>query len=230
MKKIVSILLLCLLSMGSAWASVHVSGTIRYASPYKGTRNSGYAIWTHRQKSAYAGMASMPQASMSSANVGMMSTGRSSNNQSRSINYSATGAGAFGIITCATGIRGGVTTKQTAAMMSTSGPNRAGVRRAKKDNLDPSGNPDWLPDCGCYWYEEGGIWHCVNCSYTIDPNDIFDGDYPDHCDCDPCRCPITDGWQVWLFMGTLAAAYALYKRRASHRTVMSVMVARCSRD
>ena len=73
----------------------------------------------------------MPQASMSSANVGMMSTGRSSNRQSIGMNYSS-GAGAFGIITCATGIRGGVTTKQTAAMMSTSEPNRAGVRRAKR--------------------------------------------------------------------------------------------------
>ena len=209
--------------MGSAWASVHVSGTIRYASPYKGTRNSGYAIWTHRQKSAYAGMASMPQASMGSANVGMMSTGRSSNRQSGSINYSATGAGAFGIITCATGIRGGVTTKQTAAAMTAraSAPQRFGARKGGPSTPE---NPDWLPDCGCYWYEEGGIWHCVNCDCTIDPNDIFDGDYPDHCDCNPCQCPITDGWQVWLFMGTLAAAYALYKRRASHRTVMSVMV------
>lgn len=210
MKKIVSILLLCLLSMGSAWASVHVSGTIRYASPYKGTRNSGYAIWTHRQKSAYAGMASMPQASMSSANVGMMSTGRSSNNQSRGINYSATGAGAFGIITCATGIRGGVTTKQTAAMMSTSEPNRAGVRRAKKDNLDPSGNPDWLPDCGCYWYydEEEKVWKCTVCDCTVD-----EFDDQDHCDCNPCQCPIEWDWSVCAFISLLCFVYIAYKKR-----------------
>lgn len=216
--------------MGSAWASVHVSGTIRYASPYKGTRNSGYAIWTHRQKSAYAGMASMPQASMSSANVGMMSTGRSSNNQSRSINYSATGAGAFGIITCATGIRGGVTTKQTAAAMTAraSAPQRFG---AKKSGGAGGGDVEGLPNCGCYWYydEENGVWRCTVCDCTITDDDLLDGPV-ENCDCDPCRCPITDGWQVWLFMGTLAAAYALYKRRASHRTVMSVMVARCSRD
>ncbi len=197
--------------MGSAWASVHVSGTIRYASPYKGTRNSGYAIWTHRQKSAYAGMASMPQASMSSANVGMMSTGRSSNNQSRGINYSATGAGAFGIITSATGIRGGVTTKQTAAMMSTSEPNRAGVRRAKKDNPDPSGNPDGLPDCGCYWYydEDTGFWKCTVCDCEID---LYDGPV-EHCDCNPCQCPIEWDWSVLAFISLLCFVYISYKKR-----------------
>ena len=197
--------------MGSAWASVHVSGTIRYASPYKGTRNSGYAIWTHRQKSAYAGMASMPQASMSSANVGMMSTGRSSKNQSRGINYSATGAGAFGIITCATGIRGGVTTKQTAAMMSTSGPNRAGVRRAKKDNPYPHGNPDDLPDCGCYWYydEDAGFWKCTVCDCKID---LYDGPV-EQCDCDPCQCPIEWDWSVLAFISLLCFVYIAYKKR-----------------
>ena len=211
MKKIVSILLLCLLSMGSAWASVHVSGTIRYASPYKGTRNSGYAIWTHRQKSAYAGMASMPQASMSSANVGMMSTGRSSKNQSRGVNYSATGAGAFGIITCATGIRGGVTTKQTAAMMSTSEPNRAGVRRAKKDNPYPHGNPDDLPDCGCYWYydEVDGVWKCTVCDCEID---LYDGPV-ENCDCNPCQCPIEWDWSVLAFISLLCFVYIAYKKR-----------------
>ena len=174
----------------------------------------------------------MPQASMGSANVGMMSTGRSSNNQSRSINYSATGAGAFGIITCATNIRGGVTTKQTAAAMTAraSAPQRFGAKKGGGGG-EGGGDIEDLPNCGCYWDydEEAGTWKCTVCNCTITDDELMDGDI-DHCGCDPCRCPITDGWQVWLFMGTLAAAYALYKRRASHRTVMSVMVARCSRD
>lgn len=200
--------------MGSAWASVHVSGTIRYASPYKGTRNSGYAIWTHRQKSAYAGMASMPQASMSSANVGMMSTGRSSNNQSRSINYSATGAGAFGIITCATGIRGGVTTKQTAAMMSASASASAPQRfGAKKGGTNTSGNPDWLPDCGCYWYYDdvNEVWRCTACDCTLTDDDLLDG--PEQCECDPCRCPIEWDWSVLAFVSLLSLIYIAYKKR-----------------
>ena len=196
--------------MGSAWASVHVSGTIRYASPYKGTRNSGYAIWTHRQKSAYAGMASMPQASMSSANVGMMSTGRSSNNQSRGINYSATGAGAFGIITCATGIRGGVTTKQTAAAMTAraSAPQRFGAK--KGGGTSTPENPDWLPDCGCYWYydEEEKVWKCTVCDCTVD-----EFDDQDHCDCNPCQCPIEWDWSVLAFISLLCFVYISYKKR-----------------
>lgn len=195
--------------MGSAWASVHVSGTIRYASPYKGTRNSGYAIWTHRQKSAYAGMASMPQASMSSANVGMMSTGRSSNRQSIGMNYSS-GAGAFGIITCATNIRGGVTTKQTAAAMtaraSASAPQRFGARKGEPST---PGNPDGLPDCGCYWYYENGVWKCTVCDCEID---LYDGPV-EQCDCDPCQCPIEWDWSVLAFISFLCFVYIAYKKR-----------------
>lgn len=201
--------------MGSAWASVHVSGTIRYASPYKGTRNSGYAIWTHRQKSAYAGMASMPQASMSSANVGMMSTGRSSNRQSGSINYSATGAGAFGIITCATGIRGGVTTKQTAAAMTAraSAPQRFGAKKGG-DGGEGGGDIEGLPNCGCYWYydEVNEVWRCTVCDCTITDDDFLDGPV-DHCGCDPCRCPIEWDWSVLAFISLLCFVYIAYKKR-----------------
>ncbi len=199
--------------MGSAWASVHVSGTIRYASPYKGARNSGYAIWTHRQKSAYAGMASMPQASMSSANVGMMNTGRSSNCQSRGMNYSS-GAAAFGIITCATNIRGGVTTKQTAAAMTTSAsaPQRFGAK--KSGGGEGGGDVEGLPNCGCYWYydEVNGVWRCTVCDCIITDDDLLDGDI-DHCGCNPCQCPIEWDWSVLAFVSLLSLIYIAYKKR-----------------
>lgn len=192
MKKVISIIigLLC----------VCATYAISYASPYKGSvsRNSA--------RVGYSSMASMPTASMGSVSAGMMSSGSSSNSQ-RGVNYSTTG-----FATCATSIRGGVTAGQTAASMNASAPNNA-PRRAKQEGPGASGNPSWLPDCGCYWYEEGGIWHCVNCDCTIDPNDIFDGDYPDHCTCDPCRCPIEWDWSVLAFLSLLSFAYIAYKKR-----------------
>lgn len=109
-----------------------------------------------------------------------------------------------GIYTSASSISGGVTTYD-------SGHHHPGhIRKVGGHNGDAD-------ECDCVDGDDNGV--CDVC-----------GDPIDACECDPCRCPLTDGWQVWLFVGTLAAAYALYKRRASHRTVMSVMVARCSRD
>ncbi len=195
MKKVISIIigLLC----------VCATYAISYASPYKGSvsRHSTRTMHT-------SGITSMPTASMGSVSAGMMSSGSSSNSQ-RGINYSTTG-----FATSATTIRGGVTTRQTAASMSASAPNQA-PRRAKQEGSDVTGNPSWLPDCGCYWYydEEAGVWKCTNCSCEIDPNDIFDGDYPDHCDCDPCQCPIEWDWSVWAFLSLLSVAYIAYKKR-----------------
>ena len=147
----------------------------------------------------------MPTASMGSVSAGMMSSGSSSNSQ-RGINYSTTG-----FATSATAIRGGVTTRQTAASMRASAPNQA-PRRAKQEGIDPSGNPEGLPDCGCYWYyDEGeGVWKCTVCDCEIDP---YDGDYPDHCTCDPCRCPIEWDWSVLAFLSLLSFAYIAYKKR-----------------
>ena len=64
----------------------------------------------------------------------------------------------------------------------------------------------------CHWEYDpiADEWVCTQCGCNA-----LDG-----CDCasDPygpgyCWCPIGDGWQVWLMMAALAAAYAVYKKR-----------------
>lgn len=193
MKKVISIIigLLC----------VCATYAISYASPYKGS------VSRHTTRTMHtSGITSMPTASMGSVSAGMMSSGSSSNSQC-GINYSTTG-----FATCATSIRGGVTTRQTASSMNASAPNNA-PRRAKQEGIDPSGNPEGLPDCGCYWYyDEGeGVWKCTVCDCEIDP---YDGDYPDHCDCSPsCQCPIEWDWSVLAFLSLLSFAYIAYKKR-----------------
>ena len=176
---------------------------ISYASPYKGSvsRHSARTIHT-------SGMASMPTASMGSVNAGMMSSGSSSNSQ-RGINYSTTG-----FATCATSIRGGVTTRQTAAKMNASAPNNA-PRRAKMD--DPStppspGTPGYCDQCHYVWvpvYDDldshyPGYWACDRCGCELE----------DGCDCgEGCRCPIEWDWSVLAFLSLLSFAYIAYKKR-----------------
>ena len=184
---------------------------VSFASPYKGSgRGFIYTTSSSHSTASSAGLAQAPVVSMGSVSAGMMSSGNSSKNQSsRGINYATIG-GLSGIATCATTIRGGVTTRQTAAKMSASAPNKA-PRRAKKEGVDPYGNPEGLPDCGCYWYydKEAGVWKCTNCSCEID---LYDGPV-DHCDCNPCRCPIEWDWSVWAFLSLLSVAYIAYKKR-----------------
>ncbi len=91
-----------------------------------------------------------------------------------------------GIYTSASSISGGVTTYDAGHVH--------GVSRKTP------GHNDDADVCDCVDENDDGV--CDIC-----------GDPIDACECDPCRCPITDGWQVWLFVGTLAAAYALYKKR-----------------
>lgn len=197
MKKVISIIigLLC----------VCATYAISYASPYKGS------VSRHSAHIVHSGMASMPTASMGSVSAGMMSSGSSSNNQSSlGINY-ATSGGLSGIATCATTIRGGVTTRQTAASMNASMPNNAPRHAKKEEGVDPHGNPEGLPDCGCYWYydKDEGVWKCTNCPCVID---LYDGPV-DHCDCNPCQCPIEWDWSVLAFLSLLSFAYIAYKKR-----------------
>ena len=184
MKKVISIIigLLC----------VCATYAISYASPYKGS------VSRHSAHIVHSGMASMPTASMGSVSAGMMSSGSSSNSQ-HGINYSTTG-----FATCATSISGGVTTRQTAASMNASAPNKVGARKS------PPGNPDWLPDCGCDWVDNGdGSYTCSICKCTLE-----EFDDADHCDCDPyCRCPIEWDWSVLAFLSLLSVAYIAYKKR-----------------
>ena len=186
---------------------------VSFASPYKGSgRGFIYTTSSSHSTASSAGLAQAPAVSMGSVSAGMMSSGNSSNNQSsRGINYATIG-GLSGITTCATTIRGGVTTRQTAAKMSASAPNNA-PRRAKQEGPGASGNPSWLPDCGCYWYydEEAGVWKCTNCPCELE--DEFDAN-SGHCDCSPsCQCPIEWDWSVLAFLSLLSVAYIAYKKR-----------------
>lgn len=191
MKKVISIIigLLC----------VCATYAISYASPYKGSvsRHSTRTMHT-------SGITSMPTASMGSVSAGMMSSGSSSNSQ-HGINYSTTG-----FATCATSIRGGVTTRQTAASMSVSAPNKVGARRSQ---VFPGGV---VSDCECPWEYDGvnEKYVCLVCGDEIDIDDILlDGDGHFHCDCDPCRCPIEWDWSVLAFLSLLSFAYIAYKKR-----------------
>lgn len=176
------------------------ASAVSYAKPYKGA-GRGYIYTTLHNSQSHSSIGSSTV--LAQAPVAAISSVNSSRGISSS-NVSLTRVQS-GIYTSASSISGGVTTYDT-------GHHHPGhIRRAGEDH--PEGE-----ECECCVDGDGdGV--CDVC-----------GDDMDSCECDPCRCPITDGWSVWLFVGTLAAAYALYKRRASHRTVMSVMVARCSRD
>ena len=170
---------------------------ISYASPYKGSvsRHSTHTMHT-------SGITSMPTASMGSVSAGMMSSGSSSNSQ-HGINYSTTG-----FATSATTIRGGVTTRQTAASMNASAPNKVGARRSQ---AYPGGV---VSDCECQWEldEVNDKLVCPVCEdeiylFDLDPGEHF------HCDCDPCRCPIEWDWSVLAFLSLLSFAYIAYKKR-----------------
>lgn len=183
MKKVISIIigLLC----------VCATYAISYASPYKGSVSRHSARTMH-----ISGITSMPTASMGSVSAGMMSSGSSSNSQ-REINYSTTG-----FATCATSIRGGVTTRQTAAAMSVSAPNNAPSKSG------PLRTKPYTPDDGCdqcHWVldEETGDIYCEICGC----------DYMDGCSCDPCRCPVEFDWSVLAFLSLLSVAYIAYKKR-----------------
>jgi len=183
---------------------------VSFASPYKGSgRGFIYTTSSSHSTASSAGLAQAPVVSMGSVSAGMMSSGNSSNNQSsRGINYATIG-GLSGIATCATTIRGGVTTRQTAAKMSASAPNKVGVRRSQ---VFPGGV---VSDCECPWDldEENDKYVCPVCGCEIDMDVILDGDGHFHCDCDPCRCPIEWDWSVWAFLSLLSVAYIAYKKR-----------------
>ena len=111
-----------------------------------------------------------------------------------------------GIYTAASMVRGGITT----ADMYSSGDSYGGPRRSGM-HIDPSTMDDAL-GCHCQWVDNGdGTWTCANCGDTMSEDDILDGKT---CSCgDGCRCPIEDGWRVWLFMAVMATGYADFVRR-----------------
>lgn len=138
------------------------------------------------------------------AGYGQVSSGASSNT-SRGINYTVSSSMNIppvvqGFITSASSVSGGRSAEETYAGMQ----QRAGAARAKKDLLPPG-----VCD-NCHWEYIGGKWVCTVCGA-----DALDG-----CDCDEhgyCRCPIDDGWQVWLFMAALVMGYGLLRKQSRRR-------------
>lgn len=194
MKKII-FLILCLLCTITASA-------LSYASPYKGAGRGGYIYTTSavHQRTASAGMAQAPVASMTSTGSSM----------GRGIASAATPVTSTpsvrGIQTSASQVYGGVTAGDTYSQIS--GPRRAGT------------TPPIPGICEeCHWVQdEHGHWYCDVCGC-----DAMDG-----CDCgDHCGCPLDLNWAVMLFFALLTAAYGIYKKRNLHRTVTSAMRTIC---
>lgn len=105
-----------------------------------------------------------------------------------------------GFITSASSVGGGSSAEDTYARIQ-----QRGASHAKKDLLPP-GVCDQ-----CHWVWDGTKWVCTVCGH-----DALDG-----CTCDEeygyCRCPIDDGWQVWLFMATLVMGYGLLRKQSRRK-------------
>ncbi len=134
---------------------------------------------------------------------GQVSSGASSST-SRGINYTANSSMYIppvvqGFITSASSVGGGRSAEETYAGMQ-----QRGAAYVKKDLLPP-GVCDQ-----CHWEYIGGKWVCTVCGA-----DALDG-----CDCDEhgyCRCPIDDGWQVWLMMAILGMVYGLLRKQSRRK-------------
>ncbi len=142
----------------------------------------------------------------SGAGYGQVSAGASSSS-SRGINYTVSSSMNIppvvqGFITSASSVSGGRSAEETYAGMQ----QRAGAAYAKKDMPLPPGVCDQ-----CHWVWDGTKWVCTVCGH-----DALDG-----CTCDEeygyCRCPIDDGWQVWLFMATLVMGYGLLRKQSRRK-------------
>ena len=160
---------------------------VSYASPYRGS-GRGYIHTTLH--TATQGLAQAPVATMSSTSRGYGSHGVSTPIDTRTIDV----VPVSGICTAASAIRGGVTTYDSGHVH--------GVSRKTP------GHNDDVDECP-YCVDEDGDDVCDICGHDIDD-----------CTCEEeygyCPCPLTDGWQVWLFMAVLAAGYDLYmKKRTS---------------
>ena len=161
------------------------ASAVSYAKPYKGA-GRGYIYTTLHNSQSHSSIGS--STILAQAPVAAISS-VNGNRGISSTNVSATRVQS-GIYTSASSISGGITTYD-------SGHHHPGhIRKVGGHHGDAD--------------------ECENC-VDDDDDGVCDvcGDEIDACHCDPCRCPISDGWQVWLFMGTLAAAYAVYKKRVS---------------
>lgn len=169
--------------------SVLTASAVSYATPYKGSGRNGYIHTTmhHSHSCSHSdvgGLVQVPVAAMGATSVITRGMANSSNA------VSANALDVRGIQTSASSIQGGVTTYDTEARFS---PRRSNT----------PGHGDLHPDCE----------HCID-ENGDDICDICGCDLLDGCTCDHCTCdvPITDGWQMWLFMTVMTTAYVMYKK------------------
>lgn len=162
------------------------ASAVSYAKPYKGA-GKGYIYTTLHNSQSHSSIGS--STILAQAPVAAIS----SVNSSRGISTTSVSVTRVqsGICTSASSISGGVTTYDT-------GHHHPG--RIRKDGSPEHHGEPGTPCPHCVDEDGDGI--CDICDEELE-----------ECTCDPCRCPITDGWQVWAFMAILAAAYALCKKR-----------------
>ena len=175
---------------------------MNYSSTYRGAGRNGYVYTTTRMhgSSASMGMAQAPTASMGTTSAYGSTIGAYGST------FTSPKVGSVrGIRTSAEGIRGGVTTYGSV------NPYTPGKRRADADTPPSPADPGYCDHCHYHWDPDAnagdGDWVCDECGRWL----------TEGCKCDPCHCPIGDGWQVMLFLGIMAAVYAMYKKHNARR-------------
>ncbi len=168
-----------------------------YASPYRGSNYGFYTSYSAYKAAEAGSLAQAPTVSMRSTSRSFGSPTTSTPIDTRTI----TAVPVSGIYTAAAAIRGGVTTDDAEA-------GRKGAPGMRTNSLPPGACT------GCIWTydEENDVWYCIVCG--CEPED----------DCDHGVCvPLTDGWQVWLMMALLAAAYAVRRnRKITQQAILAV--------
>ena len=159
------------------------ASAVTYSSPYRGTGRTGHVYSSH----CYSSMSGKTQAPV--ASMGSTSSYISHGSTSTMI---VSPHAATGFTTAASSIHGGVMASTTYERIS-----------APKRAMGHPGDPGYCPDC----IDLDGDDVCDRCGCSL-----YEG-----CFCESesgyCWCPINDSWDVWLFMATLCATYALVKGR-----------------
>ena len=101
-----------------------------------------------------------------------------------------------GVVTAAYDISGGVTLRDLY------GPTQEELDERLREIIRHAPPQPTGCECNWVWDDEKDDYVCTGCGHTA-----LEG-----CTCDPCRCPIGDGWQVMIFMMLLSIGYVVWKR------------------